>query len=128
MESLRRAFGIAEPVRRGMEMKIVRDGTFKPAVLGGSKVGNVHEDILAIGGRDTEVGWEDVFQGMFFLFFSCSSLVILLWIGLTNCRRRAQRAPYFPRRDGEEIAHGFMNWGFSVLISCCLHFRHYAQS
>ncbi|KAJ5160229.1 uncharacterized protein N7482_007233 [Penicillium canariense] len=63
MESLRRAYGIAEPVRRGMELKIVRDGTFRPAVLGGLKGGNVHEDILVLGGRDTEIGWEDVFQG-----------------------------------------------------------------
>lgn len=63
MESLRRAYGIAEPVRRGMELKIVRDGTFRPAVLGGMKGGNVHEDILVLGGRDTEIGWEDVFQG-----------------------------------------------------------------
>ncbi|KAL4792993.1 proteasome maturation factor UMP1-domain-containing protein [Aspergillus venezuelensis] len=63
MEALRRTYGIAEPVRRGMELKIVRDGTFRPAVLGGSKGGNVHEDILVLGGRDTEVGWEDVFQG-----------------------------------------------------------------
>ncbi|KAJ5587547.1 uncharacterized protein N7459_003312 [Penicillium hispanicum] len=63
MESLRRAYGIAEPVRRGMELKIVRDGTFRPAALGGLKGGNVHEDILALGGRETEVGWEDVFHG-----------------------------------------------------------------
>lgn len=64
MESLRRAYGIAEPVRRGMELKIVRDGSFRPAVLGGMKGGNVHEDILSIGGRDTEVQWEDIFSGM----------------------------------------------------------------
>ncbi|KAL3452172.1 putative proteasome maturation factor Ump1 [Aspergillus insuetus] len=63
MESLRRAYGIAEPVRRGMELKIVRDGTFRPAVLGGNKAGNVHEDILVLGGRDAEVAWEDVFLG-----------------------------------------------------------------
>ncbi|KKK20179.1 putative proteasome maturation factor Ump1, partial [Aspergillus ochraceoroseus] len=29
METLRRTYGIAEPVRRGMELKIVRDGTFR---------------------------------------------------------------------------------------------------
>ncbi|KAJ6102827.1 hypothetical protein N7486_005254 [Penicillium sp. IBT 16267x] len=63
MESLRRAYGIAEPVRRGMELKIVRDGSFRPAVLGGMTGGNVHEDILSIGGRDTEVQWEDIFHG-----------------------------------------------------------------
>ena len=49
MEGLRRAYGIAEPVRRGMELKIVRDGTFRPAALGGFKGGNVHEDILVLG-------------------------------------------------------------------------------
>ena len=70
MESLRRAYGIAEPVRRGMELKIVRDTTFRPAVLGGMKGGSVHEDILVLGGRDTELGWEDVFQGMFFAALS----------------------------------------------------------
>jgi proteasome maturation protein len=64
MESLRRIYGIAEPVRRGMELKIVRDGQWRPAVLGGSIGGNVHEDILVLGGRDTEVTWEDVFHGM----------------------------------------------------------------
>ena len=64
METLRRTFGIAEPVRREMELKIVRDGTFRPAVLGGGAGGNVHEDILVLGGRDTEIGWEDVFHGM----------------------------------------------------------------
>lgn len=64
MEGLRRAYGIAEPVRRGMELKIVRDGTFRPAVLGGMRGGNVHEDILTIGGRDAEVQWEDIYTGM----------------------------------------------------------------
>lgn len=64
MEGLRRAYGIAEPVRRGMELKIVRDGTFRPAVLGGVRGGNVHEDILVIGGRDSEVQWEDIYHGM----------------------------------------------------------------
>lgn len=67
MEGLRRAYGIAEPVRRGMELKIVRDGTFRPAVLGGVRGGNVHEDILMLGGRDTEVQWEDIYQGIFSL-------------------------------------------------------------
>ncbi|CAG7935863.1 unnamed protein product [Penicillium nalgiovense] len=47
-----------------MELKIVRDGTFRPAVLGGVRGGNVHEDILVIGGRDSEVQWEDIYHGM----------------------------------------------------------------
>lgn len=65
MESLRRAYGIAEPVRRGMELKIVRDSTFRPAVLGGMKGGSIHEDILTLGGRDSEVQWEDIFPGTY---------------------------------------------------------------
>lgn len=82
MESVRRAYGIAEPVRRGMELKIVRDGEFRPAVLGGVKGGDVHGDILPIGGRDTEVGWEDVFGGLFFpspFFPFIFGLVV--WVG-----------------------------------------------
>jgi proteasome maturation protein len=59
MEMLRRQFGIAEPIRRGMELKIAKEGEWRPAVLGGSS--NVHRDILE--GRDCEIGWEDVFKG-----------------------------------------------------------------
>jgi proteasome maturation protein len=78
MEGLRRAYGIAEPVRRGMELKIVRDGTFRPAVLGGMRGGNVHEDILMIGGRDAEVQWEDIYTGMFLCLFLW--MVMGVWI------------------------------------------------
>lgn len=60
MEGLRRTFGISEPIRRGMELKIAREGEWRPLVLGGGQRG-VHEDILS--GRDTEIQWEDVFQG-----------------------------------------------------------------
>jgi proteasome maturation protein len=78
METLRRAYGIAEPVRRGMELKIVRDGTFRPAVLEGNKGGNVHEDILVLGGRDTEIGWEDIFQGWLNVWFSAAEMTVLI--------------------------------------------------
>jgi len=64
MEMLRRQFGIAEPVRRGMELAIVRAGEWRPMCLSTSSgfgYGGVHEDILS--GRDMEVGWEDVFVG-----------------------------------------------------------------
>ncbi|TVY42388.1 Proteasome maturation factor [Lachnellula occidentalis] len=60
MEGLRRTFGISEPIRRGMELKITRDGEWRPAVLGGSR-GGVHEEILQ--GREAEISWEDVFLG-----------------------------------------------------------------
>jgi hypothetical protein len=63
MEMLKRQFGIAEPVRRGMELKIASAGEWRPAALGGSS--GVHKDILE--GRDCEIGWEDVFTGEFAL-------------------------------------------------------------
>lgn len=65
MEGLRRVYGMAEPIRRGMELKIVRDSKFVPMMLGGPRRngGDIHEDILVLGGRDTEIGWEDVFHG-----------------------------------------------------------------
>ncbi|KAI1801110.1 proteasome maturation factor UMP1 [Daldinia bambusicola] len=62
MESLRRTFGMAEPIRRGMELKITRDGEWRPQALGGGPgVRSVHEDILR--GRDATLDWEDVFTG-----------------------------------------------------------------
>jgi hypothetical protein len=59
MEGLRRTFGIAEPVKRGMELRIAGAGEWRPAVLGGGA--GVHSDVLS--GRDCEVQWEDVFVG-----------------------------------------------------------------
>lgn len=59
MAGLRRTFGIAEPVRRGMENKIVRCGEWRAQVLGESA--GVHGDVLE--GRDNHLEWEDVFTG-----------------------------------------------------------------
>lgn len=60
MNLLRRNFGIAEPLRRGMELKMVRTADeFRPGVLGAP--GRVHEEILT--GKDCEVSWEDVYAG-----------------------------------------------------------------
>lgn len=60
METLRRAYGIAEPIRRGMELKIARDGEWRPAALGGGPgAAGVHEQILR--GQDDTITWEDVF-------------------------------------------------------------------
>ncbi|UKZ47345.1 hypothetical protein TrVGV298_001563 [Trichoderma virens] len=60
METLRRTFGIAEPIRRGMELKIVRDGEWRPLALGAG-LPSVHEDILK--GREDTITWDDVFTG-----------------------------------------------------------------
>jgi len=43
-----------------MELKVVREGEWRPVVLGGNRKG-VHEDILT--GKDTSIEWEDVFMG-----------------------------------------------------------------
>lgn len=60
METLRRTFGMAEPIRREMELKIAREGEWRPLALGnGAARPGVHEDILK--GRDTTVDWDDVF-------------------------------------------------------------------
>lgn len=58
MSLLRRQFGIAEPVRRGMELAIVKNGEWRPAVLGEGSA-EVHRQILE--GRDAEIDWEDVY-------------------------------------------------------------------
>jgi proteasome maturation protein len=61
MQLLRRTFGMAEPVRRGMELRIVGAGEWRPACLGGSA--GVGADVLR--GTDTgdQMAWEDVFTG-----------------------------------------------------------------
>jgi len=60
MEMLRRTFGMAEPIRRGMELQITRAGEWRPLALSGG-VTSVHEDVLR--GRDDTITWEDVFTG-----------------------------------------------------------------
>ncbi|KAL0944573.1 Proteasome maturation factor UMP1 [Colletotrichum truncatum] len=60
METLRRTFGVSEPIRRQMELKITQNGEWRPAALGGHQA-SVHEEILR--GKDTSISWEDVFTG-----------------------------------------------------------------
>lgn len=101
MEMLRRQFGIAEPVRRGMELKITEAGEWRPAVLGGSS--GVHKDILE--GRDTEIGWEDVFTGTCTLDTEADDWVVSSHAhGYTNttCRQRASPSARLPYRDAGE--------------------------
>ncbi|KAI9839693.1 MAG: hypothetical protein M1838_004315 [Thelocarpon superellum] len=59
MESLRRTFGMAEPIRRGMELRICETGEWRPSALGGTS--GVHGDILR--GREADMAWEDVWRG-----------------------------------------------------------------
>jgi len=57
MEQLRRLYGAAEPIKRGMEIKMCAD--YKPMQLGGPS--NLHKDILE--NRDCSINWEDVYKG-----------------------------------------------------------------
>jgi len=103
MEMLRRQFGIAEPVRRGMELKITQAGEWRPAALGRSS--GVHKDILE--GRDTEIGWEDVFTGMLKLTLGDSrgglnSRVSLLTPFYRQRAPRSTRLPYRNRGEDED--------------------------
>ncbi|KAG4302823.1 hypothetical protein PCK1_000983 [Pneumocystis canis] len=50
MESLNRIFGMSEPIRRKMELKIL-DSEFKPLIFGGPS--NIHHDILI--GNDSNI-------------------------------------------------------------------------
>ena len=59
MNMLRRNFGIGEPVRRGMEMRICEEGEWRPRMLGGSA--GAGGDVLR--GRDTELTWDEVYRG-----------------------------------------------------------------
>ncbi|KAI6244430.1 hypothetical protein HI914_07563 [Erysiphe necator] len=45
----------------GYGIKIVREGSWKPACLGGGLGRSLHEDILM--GTDTGCQWEDIFKG-----------------------------------------------------------------
>ncbi|KAI9736463.1 MAG: 20S proteasome maturation factor [Claussenomyces sp. TS43310] len=63
LEGLRRTFGMAEPIRRGMELRTVREGEWRPLALGAAAAARpgLHEDILT--GRDATCAWEDIFVG-----------------------------------------------------------------
>ena len=92
MEMLRRQFGIAEPVRRGMELKIASAGEWRPAALGGSS--GVHKDILE--GRDCEIGWEDVFTGKLVLRMALSGCQDACCYNPTNIKLQAPSSARFP--------------------------------
>jgi hypothetical protein len=95
MEMLRRQFGIAEPVRRGMELKIASAGEWRPAALGGSS--GVHKDILE--GRDCEIGWEDVFTGKLVLERWMIEWLVQYVANMMSCRQRAPPGARLPYGD-----------------------------
>jgi proteasome maturation protein len=86
-----------------MELKIAKEGEWRPAVLGGPS--GVHRDIME--GRDCEIGWEDVFVG------KCT-LAILLCFGFrgvrTNVCAIGNESRDVPDFHTEMEAKTRMNW------------------
>lgn len=60
-----------------MEIKIAREGEWRPMALGGSA--GVSGDILV--GRDAEITWEDVYTGMIYLFQFFFGFGSVWWVG-----------------------------------------------
>ncbi|KTW28441.1 hypothetical protein T552_01703 [Pneumocystis carinii B80] len=58
MELLNRIFGISEPIRRKMELKII-DSEFRPMIF--EKSSNIHYDILT--GNDSSIDIDEIFLG-----------------------------------------------------------------
>ncbi|KAG5513859.1 hypothetical protein PMAC_000481 [Pneumocystis sp. 'macacae'] len=65
MQSLDRIFGISEPIRRKMELKILDSG-FRSLIFG--KPSNIHHDIL--NGNDSDIDIDEIFFGFDFIFFN----------------------------------------------------------
>lgn len=59
LESYKRIFGAAEPIRRVVELNVVDNTDFQPSSLGPAS--NIHRDILL--NKDASVDWEDVYSG-----------------------------------------------------------------
>ena len=62
LEQYRQLFGVAEPMKRVMELKIVEQTDFNPlSNITSSATSSLHRDILL--NKDCSVDWEDIFQG-----------------------------------------------------------------
>ncbi|ODV82752.1 hypothetical protein CANARDRAFT_30603 [[Candida] arabinofermentans NRRL YB-2248] len=61
LESYRRIFGAADPIKREMELSIVEQDSFKPMILGGGYESSLQKDILL--NRETTIDWEDIYTG-----------------------------------------------------------------
>ncbi|SCU93669.1 LAFA_0F17612g1_1 [Lachancea sp. 'fantastica'] len=65
LQQYRQVFGLAEPMKREMELAIVRNSDFNPLSLGTengfSSPASMHRDILL--NREASVDWEDVYPG-----------------------------------------------------------------
>jgi len=60
MEGYRRNYGPGEPIRRTMELEVVKATNLIPGMVGGPST--VHEDILR--NKSTTVSWEEIYPGL----------------------------------------------------------------
>ncbi|SCU87191.1 LAME_0D09120g1_1 [Lachancea meyersii CBS 8951] len=66
LQQYRQVFGLAEPMKREMELAIVQNSDFNPLSLGTASsssnlTSGLHQDILR--NREASVDWEDVYPG-----------------------------------------------------------------
>lgn len=80
LETYRRMFGAAEPIKREMELNIVQENDFKPMLLGGPS--NTQRDILL--NKDTRLDWEDIYTGKSIFNFDLSFTLIAQFVVLPN--------------------------------------------
>lgn len=63
LETYRRLFGAAAPIKRELELDIVKKTDFRPEILGNGAIPSPGQDILL--NRETTVEWEDIYGGKF---------------------------------------------------------------
>ncbi len=56
-------FGAAAPIKRELELDIVKKTDFRPEILGNGAIPSPGQDILL--NRETTVEWEDIYGGKF---------------------------------------------------------------
>ncbi|VUG18721.1 UMP1 [Brettanomyces bruxellensis] len=59
LETYRRLFGAAAPIKRELELDIVKKTDFRPEILGNGAIPSPGQDILL--SRETTVEWEDIY-------------------------------------------------------------------
>lgn len=59
MTQYKQIFGLAEPLRRTMELEVVNATDFKPSCVDGGFKNDMHSKIML--GKDMSIDWEDVY-------------------------------------------------------------------
>jgi proteasome maturation protein len=59
METYKRLFGAADPIKREMDLEIIHKSEFRPLIKGLPLASSIHNDILL--NKDTSIDWEDMY-------------------------------------------------------------------